>query len=83
MSLNEKKRDKQLPDIFLLEGICRSKSFAGLSHRRSSSTDVTVSSAHFNFDAFSAGSLQNGAGILNYIHFLPCQWFPNFFFLSC
>lgn len=64
MSLNEKKRDKHLPDIFLLEGICRSKSFAGLSHRRSSSTDVTVSSSNFSFNAFPAGSLQNGAGML-------------------
>lgn len=61
MSLDEK-RDKQLPDIYLTEGICRSKSFAGLSHRRASSTDVTFSSSVLNFDAFSTDTLHNGLG---------------------
>lgn len=64
MSLNEKKRDQKLPDIYLTEGICRSKSFAGLSHRRCSSTDVTFSSSDLNFDAFSTGTLHNGLGML-------------------
>lgn len=42
MSLNEKKRDKQLPDIYLTESIGRSKSFAGLSHRRTHSADAPI-----------------------------------------
>ncbi|XP_035206458.1 rho family-interacting cell polarization regulator 2-like isoform X2 [Stegodyphus dumicola] len=47
MSLNEKKRHKQLPDIYLSEGISRSKSFAGLSHRRTYSVDLTSSGGFF------------------------------------
>ncbi|XP_042897993.1 rho family-interacting cell polarization regulator 2 isoform X2 [Parasteatoda tepidariorum] len=45
MSLNEKKCPKQLPDIYLTESICRSKSFGGLSHRRTNSADATFASA--------------------------------------
>lgn len=74
MSLNEKKRDKQLPDIYITEGICRSKSFAGLSHRRASSADVTFSSSDLNFESLSSSTLQNGLGMsLVFFLFLMCS----------
>lgn len=58
MSLNEKKRDKQLPDIYLTEGICRSKSFAGLSHRRTHSADAPfVQGTDITFDGSTTKTL--------------------------
>ncbi|CAL1271051.1 unnamed protein product [Larinioides sclopetarius] len=63
MSLNEKKRSKQLPDIYLTEGICRSKSFGGLSHRRTNSADATFSSGlDITFDGSTTKSLYSTIG---------------------
>ncbi|GFU36163.1 rho family-interacting cell polarization regulator 2, partial [Nephila pilipes] len=63
MSLNEKKRSKQLPDIYLTEGICRSKSFAGLSHRRTNSADATFSSGNdITFDGSTTKTLYSTIG---------------------
>ncbi|GFQ73682.1 rho family-interacting cell polarization regulator 2 [Trichonephila clavata] len=63
MSLNEKKRSKQLPDIYLTEGICRSKSFAGLSHRRTNSADATFSSGNdITFDGSTTKTLYSTVG---------------------
>ncbi|XP_054709197.1 rho family-interacting cell polarization regulator 2-like [Uloborus diversus] len=64
MSLNDKKRHILLPDIYLTEGICRSKSFGGLSHRRTNSADssFTCSNADVSFDGCTVGLLHGGLG---------------------
>ncbi|KAG8186037.1 hypothetical protein JTE90_007423 [Oedothorax gibbosus] len=62
MSLNEKKRDKQLPDIYLTESISRSKSFAGLTHRRTHSADASfVPGTDITFDGNTTKSLYSSA----------------------
>ncbi|GIY53397.1 rho family-interacting cell polarization regulator 2 [Caerostris extrusa] len=58
-----KKCTKQLPDIYLTEGICRSRSFGGLSHRRTNSADATFSSGiDFSFDGNTTKTLYSTVG---------------------